>query len=163
VWEAFLFVVKKSLCIENFTLEMTPLKTPYSEGGINVTIEEKNRVREMRMKGSTYADISRKLSINASTVRMYCNNNHLTDQDIEKSSICICCGTEIVQPKKGGRKVFCSERCRSAWRRSTHRLHETVYHHVCEECGTEFETISNRLQRFCSVQCYRKHRKEGAA
>ena len=123
----------------------------------------KNRIFELRMKGICYADIARELSVNASTVRMYCNKNQLTNQDIEKLSICICCGIKIDQPKKGGRKVFCSERCRSAWRRSTHRLEETVYHHVCVGCGVHFKTRGNKSQRYCSVRCYHNHRKEGVA
>ena len=123
----------------------------------------KTQIAVLRFQGIGYTDIAKKLSMKTSAVRMYCLRHQLTDEDLAKRSVCINCGAAINQPKKGGRKVFCSERCRSAWRRSNHRLSETTYHHTCESCGVGFETRGNKAQRFCSTSCYRSYRKGGAA
>lgn len=123
---------------------------------------DKTKIAQLRMRGMKYAEIAQELSLNASTVRMYCYRVHLTDEDLSHTSICIHCGARIIQPKTDGKKLFCSERCRSAWRRSTNRLSETLYHHICEGCGVSFNTRGNKGQRFCSRDCYFSHRKGGA-
>ena len=113
----------------------------------------------MRLKGEGYTSIANELSMNVSTVRMYCIRNQLTDNDLKDVSVCVHCGAEITQPKKGGKKIFCSEKCRSAWRRAVGRHKETVYHHICKRCGKEFDTVGNKNQIYCSSYCYHSHHK----
>ena len=43
-----------------------------------------------------------------------------------------------------------------------HKLKEPVYHHTCAGCGAAFDTVGNKSQRFCSMDCYRKNRCGGA-
>ena len=124
-----------------------------------LTTEQKTKIAELRIKGHGYTAIARELSLKESTVRMHCIRNELTDQDVKNKAICIHCGKCV----KKGTKRFCSERCRSAWRRANHRLIETRYHHTCKGCGAGFETMGNKKQMYCSLRCYHSHRKGGAA
>lgn len=134
-----------------------------AKGGCFMTTQEICTVRFLRLKGESYASIARTLSVDPSAIRMFCNRNKMTDADLEGGSVCVCCGKSIEQPRKGGRKLFCSERCRSSWRRLTNRLHEKVYDHVCAGCGVEFTTCGNKGQRYCSWKCYNNHRGGSAA
>ena len=122
--------------------------------------ESQLNIKSMRYCQKGYAEIARELSLKASSIRMYCYRNGLTDVEIKERSDCICCGVKIEQPIKGGRKIYCSERCRSAWRRLTQRLNETTYHHICEECMKPFDTKGNKNQKFCSQQCCYQHRRK---
>ena len=134
--------------------------TVYMKGEIiMLTTEQKARIAKGRAEGRGYTAIARELSLNESTVRMYCVRNELTNRDLKNKVVCIQCG----RSHKNGTKQFCSERCRSAWRRANHRLIETRYHHTCRGCGAEFETIGNKNQMYCSLRCYHSHRKGGAA
>ena len=124
---------------------------------IMMSEKQKKRITAMRLKGYSYNKIADELSICSSTVRMFCYRNGLRDCD--DRSHCIICGTSIIQPRRGGRKIYCSERCRSAYRRLIGSIDQIIYSHVCEECGRPFETRGNRKQKYCSRECYHESRK----
>lgn len=124
--------------------------------------DKKERIIELRYKGKSYGDIAETLRTSKESVRSVCRRKNLTDNDLESISVCLNCGIPISQPKRGSRKAFCSERCRTAWRRANNRISETIYHRTCQECGSEFNTVGNKTQRYCSRNCYFKHRRDAS-
>ena len=134
------------------------------EGSMNtaMTNTQKERIRTMRLKGKKYSEIAYVLGVSANSVSSYCHRNHLSDQDLEKESECLYCGKRIEQSGKGNRKLYCSERCRSAWRRSVKGYSDTIYHHMCPSCGKEFDTTGNRKQKYCSKECFYAQRRRAS-
>ena len=94
------------------------------------------------------------------TIASYCYRNGLTDSNLSNISECCYCHEKIEQKAKGKKRLFCNDKCRSAWRRAHNLLNEPVYHHVCIGCGAAFDTTGNKSQKYCSRQCYQKHREE---
>ena len=127
-----------------------------------MTKNQKLQLRLMRINGEGYMEIANALGVTTNVVRSFCHRNKLTDEDLENSSVCLYCG-EAILPHRGVRRLYCSEKCRSAWRRATKHYSDTVYHHVCAACGREFQTEGNKRQVYCSQACYHRHRKGGAA
>lgn len=113
---------------------------------------EQMKIKLLRLKGKGYRDIAREVSIKESTVRMFCYRHGLSNSS--NVSYCVFCDRPIQQNSRGQRKVFCSEKCRSACRRMTGDLKQTRYQHICEGCGKPFETIGNKNQKYCSRDCY---------
>ena len=124
---------------------------------------EKQRILNLRLRGFDYAAISHEIQIKPETVRSYCRKVNLTEISKAESTSCLFCGKQISQPNRGIIKLYCSERCRSAWRRSTKTMNEKIYHHIYQGCGKEFDTITNKVQKYCSRTCYQKSRKGGAS
>ena len=127
-----------------------------------MTPYEEDLIFKERMKNERYRTIAKQLSHNESAIRTYCSRHGLTDSDISQISECCFCHKQIIQKKRGSKRIFCDEKCRSAWRRAHHKLKEPVYYHTCVGCGAEFETAGNKSQRYCSRQCYMNHRKGNA-
>lgn len=121
-----------------------------------MTVIEKKTIKYLRVKGALYSEIASELGIHPETVRSFCRKEGLSNIAPDGNKNCIECGEE-------SDKIFCSEKCRSAWRRSTGRLSEKTYHHTCAGCGIEFDTVGNKNQSYCSLRCYHTHRKGGAA
>ena len=119
---------------------------------------QKGELFKLRLQGFDWEHISAELSMPVSTLKTYCYRNGLSDNDIEDISECCYCHKPVAQKAKGRHRLFCDEKCRSAWRREYHKLNEPVYHHTCAGCGAAFDTVGNKSQRFCSMDCYRKNR-----
>ena len=60
-----------------------------------LTTEQKARIVKMRIEGRGYTAIARELSLNESTVRMYCVRNELTNRDLKNKDVCFQCGRSI--------------------------------------------------------------------
>lgn len=127
-----------------------------------MTEYQREEIITARCRGQKYSEIASELSVSTSTIRTFCCRNGLTDADLQKTSVCCVCRQSITQKAKGRRRVFCSDKCRSRWRRSHNKLHEPQYHHICQNCGKEFYTTGNKSQRFCSRKCYVAARYGGA-
>ena len=56
---------------------------------------------------------------------------------------------EIEQPKTGRKKKFCSANCKVEWG----KLHPTLYSHVCQYCGKEFQSLASKA-KYCCRECY---------
>ena len=119
---------------------------------------EKDEIYKERLKGNDYNTISQKMSLSPAVIRTFCSRNGLTDEIIGKTSECCFCHKQIIQKERGSKRIFCNEKCRSAWRRAHYKLKEPVYHHTCAGCGAAFDTAGNKSQRYCSMDCYRKNR-----
>lgn len=77
------------------------------------------------------------------------NAHHLRTTD---KFICERCGTAFVTQKTGGNR-FCSNACKSAWRRSAGVDDEA---RACVVCGAEFSANRYSDTRTCSRSCGRK-------
>ena len=124
---------------------------------------QKGELFKLRLQGLGWECISAQLSVPSSTLKTYCYRNCLSDNDLGEISECCFCHKPVAQKAKGRRRLFCNEKCRSAWRRVYHKLKEPVYHHTCAGCGVSFDTVGNKSQRYCSMDCYRKNRFGGAS
>lgn len=77
---------------------------------------------------------------------------------------CFCpnCGKEIIQPRRGRRKVFCSDKCRWEWKSKhanfTHWKSARVA--TCPVCGKQFIAVREKRHRrkYCSRACANKAR-----
>lgn len=92
----------------------------------------------------------------------------LTDQEKNEyinaveTGFCPNCGAAVTQPKRGRRKVFCSDRCRFQWK-NRHPKPEnwkTTRKAVCPVCGKEFLAFREYIQprKFCSRICANRSR-----
>ena len=122
--------------------------------------ETKLKIIKLAYLGKRTVDIAKELSIPYSTVRMVMRRNGVNhtakDKRLKK---CIYCGKPLDLPVKGSKKIYCSEKCRSAYRRLLGELTEPKYQHVCKHCGKEFETVGNKRQKYCSRECYHQARR----
>ena len=72
------------------------------------------------------------------------------------------CGEPIVQPKRGRKKIFCSDVCRFAWKKSHPRPEKwkSSRQAVCPMCGREFTASREygRKRKYCSHACANRGR-----
>jgi IS30 family transposase len=135
-----------------------------------MTADEKIRVRQMRLEGITYAQISSSLNISENTIKSFCQRNKLpvgsiaslpdTRPDPMDNTICKQCGKRLKQNPKHKPKKFCSDICRNAWWK-THNEQvdkKAVYRFTCVFCGKAFESYGNRSRKYCDHTCYIKDR-----
>lgn len=67
----------------------------------------------------------------------------------KKTYTCECCGNEF-EAVNNGKNRFCSNKCRSKWRRDSGVDNET---RICSHCGEEFMVNKYSKQRYCSKKC----------
>lgn len=69
---------------------------------------------------------------------------------------CKHCGEVFTPRKLGSQDLFCSNKCKSAWRRASGVDDEK---RICEWCRAEFTTNKNSKVRFCNRSCtmYSRH------
>ena len=138
--------------------EVVPTSVTLSKTTLSLNIG-KSEILTATVIPSNATNKTKRMSIKAKTIASYCYRNGLTDSNIDSISECCYCHEKIEQKAKGKKRLFCNDKCRSAWRRAHHMLIEPVYHHVCAGCGTAFKTAGNKSQKYCSRQCYLNHRK----
>lgn len=63
--------------------------------------------------------------------------------------VCYYCGQKFVSVKNGHTR-FCSNKCKSAWRRMSGVDNET---RICKQCGKEFTVNKYAKQECCSMAC----------
>ncbi len=73
-----------------------------------------------------------------------------------QSFICDQCGSEYQTISLSGNTRFCSNNCKSAWRRASGVDNEQ---RVCAKCGQSFLCNKYSVQRFCSRLCGQKERR----
>lgn len=74
---------------------------------------------------------------------------------LKTKGVCAECGKPFVGISH---QRFCSNKCKSAWRRDQHIDDEK---RVCEECGRTFYTNKYQKKKFCCEECRRKNRAKG--
>lgn len=84
-------------------------------------------------------------------------NAHYMHDHQPISLICENCG-EVYETKNLSGSRFCSNACKSAYRRASGVDNET---RTCQECGKKFEVNKYEKQTYCSRKCAWKARKKG--
>ena len=135
-----------------------------------MTQTEKEKIKQMRLRGVSYSEIAKRLNLNISTVKTYCRRNKLQTANLQPleetkqdSAFCKQCGKPLLQGVKQKPKKFCSDKCRMAWwnahrdevnKRGASKL-------VCSACGRTFESYDTN-RKYCCHACYITDRLGGA-
>ena len=124
-----------------------------------MNIQQKQAIREMRLKKLGYTEIANSLGLSANTVKSYCFRNGLnTEALVEGGEKCKGCGKVIKQKSKTRPRVFCCEKCKRDWwnRHRFERKSKKITEHTCSVCGSVFLDYNTTNRKFCSQACYRK-------
>ncbi len=123
-------------------------------------------IEELRKKGMGYKGIAKQIGLSRDIVRNHCVKHGLSGYatTLKKKIVpwenCRLCGADVVQPKTGRPKKFCSDRCRRLWW-SIHpeeTKRRAIYHLKCLHCGKDFDSYGNIKRKFCSHDCYIQYR-----
>jgi hypothetical protein len=142
------------------------------DGDVIMDKKIQEKITNLRLKGLGYKAIAAKLELSRDTVRHYCRKNNLTgyaeavklnhEEMLENGTICPNCSKVLKQPAKGKKKRFCSDKCRSEWWSKNYELHnfseKNTHSFICRGCGKKFTSYSNKSRKYCSHECYIKHR-----
>ena len=77
-----------------------------------MTLEEKNKIYQLKKEGYGYKKIANELGLSVSSVQSFLKRNPM---DIDLLGTCKRCGMTIQSIKGKKRKQFCSDRCRWDW------------------------------------------------
>lgn len=130
-----------------------------------MTNREKEKIRDLRIKGLGYGAVAKQMGLKLETVKSYCrrhglgrNVGALTEtQDTNAEYIpCKNCGTEIKQIPKRKRKQFCCDACRYQWwNRHLNQVNRKAYYEMaCQHCGKITVIYGDRRRKYCSHDCY---------
>jgi ribosomal protein S27E len=130
------------------------------------------RINRLRMEGKGYKAIATETGLSRDIVRNYCKKHNLSGYAsvvsknmhlmTEGKKACSFCGNIIVQPATGRRKRFCCEKCRRQWWKAhpeaVKKGTKATYELTCNQCGKTFHSYGNKNRKYCSRDCYFKHR-----
>ena len=137
-----------------------------------MTADEKDKIRELRLKGIGYKGIAASLGLTRDIVRGFCKRNGLAgdscvvalniEEKLDKNIICACCSKPIKQKDQGRMRKFCCEECRRKWWKENgdkrDKKDAATYKYICPECEKEFSVYGNKKRKYCSHNCYIKDR-----
>ncbi|PRR84542.1 RNA polymerase subunit sigma-70 [Clostridium vincentii] len=137
-----------------------------------MTLDEKEKIRELRLKGTGYKGIASLLGLTRDSVRGFCKRNGLdgdscvvalnVEEKIKRNLFCACCEKPIKQKVQGRTRRFCSGDCRRKWWREhpneRKKNDDAIYKYTCPYCGEEFSSYGNKKRKYCSHNCYIKDR-----
>ena len=123
-----------------------------------MTLEEKNKIYQLKKEGYGYKKIANELGLSVSSVQSFLKRNPM---DIDLLGTCKRCGMTIQSIKGKKRKQFCSDRCRWDWWNShikevNKKAFDTL---ICKHCGKEFTAYGNQKRVYCCHDCYVKDKK----
>ena len=97
-----------------------------------MTLQQKNKIINMRLDGCSYTAISCALGIPVPTLKAFCQRHRETIQQHR----CKNCGRPLTQPKGKRKKYFCSDRCRTTWwNRHPDEINRKAWYHLrCQAC-----------------------------
>lgn len=137
-----------------------------------MTQAQADQITELRLKGAGYKSIGTVVGLSRDIVRNYCKSHGLTGyasaltknirMKMDSGEACLYCGGDVAQPKTGRPKKFCCEKCRRAWWKqhpeAVNRSEAASYECICGNCGKRFISYGNKSRKYCSHDCYIKHR-----
>lgn len=134
-----------------------------------MTEEQKVQTTRMRKEGRGYAAIARTLCISENTVKSFCRRKNLNGIAVPRAAqtaryegkhFCDCCGKEVAQMPGRKEKRFCSDKCRNKWWNShlNQVNRKANYEFICPQCKKTFMVYGNAKRKYCSHECYIKHR-----
>ena len=123
-----------------------------------MTLEEKNKIYQLKKEGYGYKKIANELGLSVSSVQSFLKRNPM---DIDLLGTCKRCGMTIQSIKGKKRKQFCSDRCRWDWWNSHIKEvnKKAFYTLICKHCGKEFTAYGNQKRVYCCHDCYVKDKK----
>ena len=100
-------------------------------------MELKDEIKKLREKGLGYKKIAVCLNVSANTVKSICRREQ---------------------------KKYCSDACRMKWwKNSQDKMNRKAFSiHQCKCCKREYTSYSNNKRKYCSHECYIKHRFGGS-
>jgi len=127
-----------------------------------MTEREIVRITQLQKQGLGYRRIASELRLSPNTVKSYCKRHPVAVETYDKS-LCKNCMTPLVKHKQT--KQFCSDQCRTSWwNRHRALMKKKTYHKlVCETCSKPFSVYGKPRQRFCSRECFYRHRRKAEA
>ena len=132
-----------------------------------MTKENIAKIKQLRELGYGYQKIGTTLSLSVSTVRSFCQRNNIGKNSPLSTGKCKNCGKPLHSLPHYKKKIFCSDSCRMKWWSEHHgsvqKKEENLSEYRCLECGAEFKDYTNKKRKFCSRECYIKHRYYGEA
>lgn len=137
-----------------------------------MTGDEKEKIKELRLKGIGYKGIASILGLSRDSVRGFCKRNGLNgsscvvalnvEEKLKRKLLCDCCGKAIKQKYQGRTRRFCSDECRRKWwnenQDKRNKNEAAIYKYICPHCGREFSVYGNKKRKYCSHNCYIKDR-----
>lgn len=113
---------------------------------------EKDRIRILRMVGTSYASIAAELSLPEGTVKTYCNRNGIKKAD---ANLCPLCGSPVEQISGRKKKRFCSDKCRLTWwnQNRDKLVRRSGAKKQCPTCGAAFDSYG-AVRKYCCHACY---------
>ena len=134
-----------------------------------MTEEQKLQIIRLRNEGCGYTTVADKLGMSKDTVKSFCRRNGLNGKAVQTmpvadiGSVCRECGKPVVQETGKKQRVFCGDECRSAWWRAhPEKINQrAVYSFTCVCCNQPFTAYGNSKRKYCSHECYIKHRFKG--
>ena len=139
-----------------------------------MTEQQKISIHNLREQNFSYVAIARVMGLTLSTVKCYCQRSGLagnrkeafksqSDTPLELPTFCRCCGKQLIQREKVKHRKFCSDACRVTWWNAHPELVKRRNPHTvkCLCCGKEFTYFGIKQHKFCTHECYIKHRYEG--
>jgi hypothetical protein len=119
---------------------------------------QKEKVRELRVRGNSYADIGVATGLPVGTIKAYCSRNDIKLNLPEQKGACECCGKALIQQVHAPAKRFCSFECRNSWWHDNRdkRLRNGAAH-VCAHCKKQYPSYDSE-SKYCSHPCYIAHR-----
>lgn len=137
-----------------------------------MNVGQKEKIRELRLKGVGYKGIANLLGISRDSVRGFCKRNNLEgsscvvalnfEEKKKKNLLCGCCEKTIKQKAKGRIRRFCSDACRRKWwnenQDGRNKNEAAIYKYKCLYCNKRFVAYGNKKRKYCSHECYIKDR-----
>ena len=138
-----------------------------------MTVQEKERIADLRKEGYGYKYISKELHIPLSSIKSHCQRHGVTKKEAPVKSIittaqapkCKYCGKELIILYPGHReKKYCDDKCRISWWNShpDQITHKSNHMMECLTCHTIFNA-RNTSRKYCSRKCYITYRFGGDA
>jgi len=117
---------------------------------------QKQRIRNLRQQGNSYAKVAATLGLNANSVKSYCQRNSIgAKPEPDRDDFCRNCGVELVQTQGHKRRRFCSAECRIMWWKANPcQTEKATYHFTCSASGTGFTAYGNKGRKYCNHACY---------
>lgn len=129
-----------------------------------MTDEQKNKIKNLREKFFSYADIADKLGLSTNAVKSFCFRSGLnTDALIENAKPCKNCGKPIASIAKTKPRIFCCNQCKIAWwkKHKTEEHSHMIKEQICPVCGTAFSDYVSANRKYCSLSCYQRRNQNG--
>ena len=115
-----------------------------------MTEEQKSQIHYLKAQGQGYSKIARALGLSPNTVKTYLRRHPEASAEM---AVCLCCK----KPLQKRQKKFCSKACKNKWWNS-HQNKLKGEKRKCPVCGKSFYYSPSKNQKFCSHECYIKHR-----